>query len=312
MANRELGPAGSPDMAPRIGFKTAPIRIGWNELAAVWRRAGELGCFDSAWLYDHIYPNDGDGSCFEGFVALTALAPLVPRARVGVLVAANPYRHPALLAKMAATLDHVTAGRLTLALGAGWHVPETEAFGLDLAPIRDRLDALRSAVRVIRALSEPEAAMWPADGSSSRTTGGVSLDAPPYRLLHARNDPGPVQGSAMPIWLGVQGEQVGLRIVAELANGWNFSGVGGLEAFTRKRLALLRHADQLGRDPATIEISAQVHVDPGEPESALDACSGLVSAGCSHVILYLDPNSGPSGVDQLAEAVVGPLRNWFG
>jgi alkanesulfonate monooxygenase SsuD/methylene tetrahydromethanopterin reductase-like flavin-dependent oxidoreductase (luciferase family) len=293
----------------QIGFKTAPTRIGWDDLAAVWRRAGELDCFDSAWVFDHLYPNDGDGSCFEGFVALTALAPLVPTARVGVLVAANPYRHPALLAKMAATLDHVTGGRLTLALGAGWHVPETEAFGIDLGPISDRLARLRSSLRLLRALQGPEAGTWPADGSSSRTSGGVSLDIPPYRLRHARNDPRPVQGAAMPIWLGVQGERVGLRIAAELADGWNFSGVGSVDDFSRKRGALLRYAEDIGREPSSIEISAQVRVDPAAPREALAASSAFIDSGCAHVILYVDPRTGPAGIERLAETVVGPLRD---
>jgi alkanesulfonate monooxygenase SsuD/methylene tetrahydromethanopterin reductase-like flavin-dependent oxidoreductase (luciferase family) len=296
----------------RIGFKTAPIRIGWADLAAVWRRAGELDCFDSAWLYDHFYPNDGDGSCFEAFVALAALAPLVPRARVGHLVLANPYRHPALVAKMSATLDQVTGGRFTLGLGAGWHSPETEAYGLDLAPIGERLRDLRAAVEVIRGLLRPEAGEWPpADGPSSRISGGVSLDAPPYLLRHARNDPPPMQGAAMPIWLGVQGERVGLRIAAELADGWNFSGVGELEDFRRKRSVLVRYAEAAGRDPASIEVSAQVRVDPADPEGALASCSAYVEAGSTHVILYLDPRSGAPGLERLADAVVASLRTRF-
>jgi len=299
--------------APRIGFKTAPIRIEWQDLATVWRRAGELDCFDSAWLYDHFYPNDGDGSCFEAFVALTALAPLVPRARVGALVLANPYRHPALVAKMASTLDHVTGGRLILGLGAGWHVPETEAYGMDLAPVGERLDGLRAAVRTIRALFEPEASQWPPpSGPPSRTAGGVSIDAPPYTLRHARNDPAPVQGTALPLWLGVQGERVGLRIAAELADGWNFSGVGTLDDFRRKRSALMRHAEDLGRNPAEIEVSAQVRVDPMTPADAVTTCIDHIEAGCQHVILYVDPRSGPSGIERLAELVAQPLRQHYG
>lgn len=296
----------------RVGFKTAPIRVGWADLVAVWRRAGELGCFESAWLYDHFYPNNGDGSCFEGFVALASLAPLVPQARVGHLVLANPYRHPVLVAKMAATLDQATGGRFILGLGAGWHIPETQAYGMDLAPIGDRLRDLRAAVEVNRALLRPEAAEWPApDEPPSADAGGVSLEAPPYRLRHARNDPPPFQGAALPIWLGVQGERVGLRIAAELADGWNFSGVGKLDDFTRKRATLLRFAEEAGRDPASIEISAQLLVESADPERALAKCSEFVEAGCRHVILYVDPRSGPAGMDRLAEAVVAPLRARF-
>lgn len=303
--------AGSP-VVVKIGLKTAPIRVAWEDLEAVWRRAGELECFDSMWLYDHFYPNDGDGSCFEGFIALASLAHLAPGSTVGHLVLANPYRHPALVAKMASTLDHATGGRLILGLGAGWHVPETEAYGMDLAPIRERLDALRAAILVIRALLRPEAGEWPPPGGpDSKTIGGVSLDAGPYRLRHARNDPLPVQGSGLPIWMGVQGERVGLRIAAELADGWNFSGVGDVVDFRRKCGILLEAAAGLGRDRDAIEVSAQLRVDPSDAEAALDLCSSYIEAGCQHVILYLDPRAGPEGVDALARSVVEPLRERF-
>ena len=296
----------------KVGLKTAPIRVAWKDLEAVWRRAGEVDCFDSMWLYDHFYPNDGDGSCFEGFVALASLAHLVPGSTVGHLVLANPYRHPALVAKMAATLDHATGGRLILGLGAGWHVPETQAYGMDLAPIPERLDALRAAAQVIRALLRPEAGEWSPPGEpDSRVSGGVSLDAPPFRLRHARNDPLPVQGSALPILMGVQGERVGLRIAAELADGWNFSGVGDLADFSRKRGVLLDAADEFGRDRSAIEVSAQLKVDPSNAPAALDLCSAFIDAGCQHVILYLDPRAGPAGVDAVARSVVEPLRQRF-
>lgn len=295
----------------RVGLKTAPIRVGWADLEAVWRRAGERGAFDSLWLYDHFYPNDGDGSCFEGVVALAGLAHLVPRATVGHLVLANPYRHPAHLAKMAATMDHVSGGRFILGLGAGWHEAETEAYGMDLAPVAQRLRDLRASIAVIRALLSDEAGRWPgaeAGAGASRTTGGVSLDAPPFRLDHARNDPLPVQGSAMPIWLGVQGERVGLPMAGELADGWNFSGVGSLDDFRRRRSIVLEAAERSGRPAGAIEISAQLKVDPVEPREGLDRCAAFIESGCDHVILYLDPRAGPAGVDLLADEVVAPLR----
>jgi alkanesulfonate monooxygenase SsuD/methylene tetrahydromethanopterin reductase-like flavin-dependent oxidoreductase (luciferase family) len=305
-----LEPGGSSVL--KIGLKTAPIRVAWVDLEAVWGLAGALDCFDSMWLYDHFYPNDGDGSCFEGFVALASLARLVPRSTVGHLVLASPYRHPALVAKMASTLDHATGGRLILGLGAGWHVPETEAYGMDLAPIGERLASLRAAIEVIRGLFRPEAGAWPpAGGPGSRAFGGISLDAPPFRLRHARNDPLPIQGNALPIWLGVQGERVGLRLAAELADGWNFSGVGDVEDFRRKRAILLEAADGFGREPGSIEISAQLRVDPSDAAAALDRCASFVEAGCQHVILYLDPRTGPASVEALLRFVVEPLRAQF-
>jgi alkanesulfonate monooxygenase SsuD/methylene tetrahydromethanopterin reductase-like flavin-dependent oxidoreductase (luciferase family) len=296
----------------KVGFKTAPIRVDWSTLASVWARAGELDCFDSAWVYDHFYPNDGDGPCFEGTVILPALASLVPNARVGHLVLANPYRHPAVVAKIASAMDHISGGRFVLGLGAGWHIPETTAYGMPLAPIGERLTALRSAVAVIRALISSEASVWPTDGRSSSQWGGVSLEASPYGLDHARNDPPPIQGARLPIWLGVQGERVGLKIAAEVADGWNFSGVGTVADFARKRELLRRFAEVTDRDPAEIEVSAQLRVDPADPSEAVARCRAFVAAGCDHIVLYVDPAAGPKMITELARNVVAPLRDLYG
>jgi len=296
----------------RIGFKTSPTRVTWDELRVIWQHAGELGVFESGWLFDHFYPVDGDGSCFEGVTALAALAPLVPGHQVGHLVLANPYRHPALLAKSAVTIDHISGGNFVLGLGAGWHVPETTAYGIELDAIGQRLRDLRAALLVIRELLRPEAAIWPDDGSDSSEAGGVSLDAPPYRLTHARNDPPPMQGARMPIWLGVQGERVGLRMVAELADGWNYNGIYGGDEFGRKLDILRGHADAVGRDMAEIEISAQMRVDRAEFPQARRRAEGLVAAGVQHLILYLDGRQGPGMVDLAAREIVAPLRDAFG
>jgi alkanesulfonate monooxygenase SsuD/methylene tetrahydromethanopterin reductase-like flavin-dependent oxidoreductase (luciferase family) len=296
----------------RIGFKVSQARVTWGQLHAVWRHAGELGVFQSAWLFDHAYPVDGDGPCFEGMTALAALAPLVPGHQVGHLVLANPYRHPTLTAKSAATIDHISGGRFVLGLGAGWHVPETTAYGIPLDPIGQRLRDLRAAILVIRALLRPEAGVWPDDGADSSTAGGVSLEAPPYRLSHARNDPLPVQADRMPIWLGVQGEQVGLRIVAELADGWNYNAIFVSEEFDRKYDVLRRHADSVGRDIAGIEISAQMRVDRGQVPAARALAEHLVQAGVQHLVLYLDGREGPGMFDLVARELVTPLRDRFG
>src|SRR6188472_3244710 len=272
----------------RIGFKTSPTRVTWAQVRSIWQRAAELDVFESAWLFDHFYPVDGDGSCFEGMTALAALAPLVPGHQVGHLVLANPYRHPTLVAKSAAVIDHVSGGKFVLGLGAGWHVPETTAYGIDLDPVGQRLRDLRAAILVIREMLKPEAGTWPDDGADSAVTGGVSIEAPPYRLDHARNDPLPLQGDGMPIWLGVQGEQVGLRMAAELADGWNFSGGDGIDVFAHKLDVLKRHADAVGRDMAEIEVSAQMRVDRAALGEARTQALAYANAGVQHLILYLD------------------------
>lgn len=296
----------------RIGFKVAPQHVTWARLEEIWRHAAETRAFDSAWLFDHFYPVDGDGACFEGMSALAALIHHVPGLQVGHLVLANPYRHPALTAKMAATLDHVSGGRFVLGLGAGWHVPETTAYGMDLDPIGQRLRDLRAAIGVIRALGRPEAGVWPTDGSDSPTSGGVSLDAPPYRLVHARNDPLPIQGERMPIWLGVQGERVGLRLAAELADGWNFNGAAPIATFATKLDVLRRHCDEVGRDIGEIEISAQQWVKGDRIAEARAEALALVAAGVQHLVLYIDSRDGPEVVDALLSEVLPAVRDTTG
>ncbi len=295
----------------RIGFKTSPTRVTWDQLRTIWQHAGELGAFDSAWLFDHFYPVDGDGSCFEGMTTLAALAPLVPGHQVGHLVLANPYRHPTLVAKSAATIDHISGGNFVLGLGAGWHVPETTAYGIELDPIGQRLRDLRAAIRVIRELLKPAAGVWPDDGSDSSARGGVSIDAPPFRLTHARNDPLPVQGERMPIWLGVQGEQVGLRMVAELADGWNYNGIYAGDEFAHKLDVLRGHADAVGRAMTEIEISAQMRVDRDDVAEARGRAEAFAAAGVGHLILYLDGRQGPEVVDIVAREIVAPLRDAY-
>ncbi len=218
-----------------------------------------------------------------------------------------------------------SGGRFVLGLGAGWHIPETQAYGMDLDPLGQRLRDLRAAVLAIRELIKPEAGVWPTDGADSSTTGGVSIDAPPYQLRHARNDPLPLQGERLPIWLGVQGLHVGMRLVAELADGWNFSGAFAQDELSTRVDAIKRNCEAIGRDPSEIEISAQLRVDVDDLASALASCRRFVREGVRHMILYLDGRQGvgddagvgagidlpPHGVvDRLGVARVHILDHW--
>jgi alkanesulfonate monooxygenase SsuD/methylene tetrahydromethanopterin reductase-like flavin-dependent oxidoreductase (luciferase family) len=298
----------------RLGFKTAPQRVDWPTLDAIWGLAGETDVFDSAWTFDHLYPVDGDGACFEGWTTLALLAHRVPDKQIGHLVLANPYRHPGLVAKMATTMDHATNGQFVLGLGAGWHEPETRAYGLRLDPVPVRLRELEAALRVIRALFGPDAAAWPAaGGQSSSEVGGATLDAPPYQLKHARNDPPPLTRGGPPIWLGTQGERVGMRLVATYADGWNFSG-GTVPEFADKLEALDRACEAAGRDRKTVEVSVQRRVGPNPEErrAALEYGREVARQGCEHLVLYFDPRSGPEGLSILVDQVARPLRDEFG
>src|SRR6478609_11265289 len=126
----------------RIGFRTSPQKTDWASLEAAWAEAGQHDIFDSGWLNDHLTDPglERGGPSFESMTALAALAHHVPGKRVGQTVLAATFRHPSVLAKSALTLDHLTGGRFILCLGAGWHVGEHLAFGIELPPLRERFD----------------------------------------------------------------------------------------------------------------------------------------------------------------------------
>ena len=281
----------------RIGFKTSQTNVDWATLRATWELGDELEVFDSAWIFDHFVALGGDGGgSHEGMMLAGALAVLTKRLQFGHLVLSNTYRHPALVANMGATLDHLAEGRFVLGLGAGWHEQEHAMYGMRLPPIGERITMLESAVRVIKALwQQPD---------------GATLDAPPYELHDAVCDPAPVTPGGPPIWLGTQGLRRGLRIVAQYADGWNQTG--DPSTFQEKRDALLRHCDAVSRDPAEIEISAQAFLRDGDHARTLQTAATFVEQGADHVILIMPAADGPDGLRLLAERVAEPLRARFG
>src|SRR5687768_13366890 len=122
--------------AMRFAIKTAPQHTTWQAMLDVFKAADDIDLFESGWTFDHFYPifSDHTGPCLEGWVATTALAQATTRLRVGLMVTGNPYRHPAVLANMAATLDVISNGRLELGIGAGWNQQESDAYGIGLPP----------------------------------------------------------------------------------------------------------------------------------------------------------------------------------
>ena len=279
----------------RIGFKTSQTNVDWPTLKATWQLGDSLPVFDSAWIFDHFVGLGADGGgSHEAFALIGALAAVTSRLQLGHLVLSNTYRHPALVAKSAATMDHISNGRFVLGLGAGWHEAEHEMYGLRLPPIGERITMLDSGVRLIKALWESPA--------------GVSLEAPPYELRDAVCDPAPLTRGGPRIWLGGQRSR-GLRIVAERADGWNQTE--DPSTFVGKRDILLRHCEELGRDSAEIEISAQVFLRDGDHATMLETAAGLVEAGAQHLILLIPAGDGPTGLQALADKVGTPLRERF-
>ena len=280
----------------KIGFKTSQTNVDWPTLLATWELGDELPVFDSGWIFDHFVAlGEGGGGSHEAFVTLAALSARTRRLQIGHLVLGNTYRHPALTAKSGATMDHVSGGRFVLGLGAGWHEEEHEMYGMDLPPIGERISMLESATRLIKDL-------W-------RSPTGVTLEAPPYALRDAVCDPPPLTVGGPPIWLGTQGLRRGLRIVAELADGWNQTGDPG--SFPEKRDALLHHCEAVGRDPGEIEISAQAFVRDGYA-ATLEVAATYLRQGAQHVMLVMPADQGPEGLKRLAVEVAEPLREQFG
>ncbi len=223
----------------------------WSELVDLARH-GEQAGWDGVWIADHFMPNGPDVSAplLEGWTTIAALAASVPRVRIGCLVSGNTYRHPAVVAKSAVTLDHITGGRFVLGLGAGWQVNEHRAYGIDLFDTRTRLDRYEEACEAIRSLV-----------TQDRTT----FTGRHYQLTDAPCRPTPPDGR-MPILIGAKGERRGLRIAARFADEWNSWAT--VPQLRQRSEVLARHCVEVDRDPASIRRSTQALVtlvdDPAE------------------------------------------------
>lgn len=212
----------------------------WHETLAIARHAEATG-WDGVYYADHFMPNAADvsGPVGECWTTLAALAAAVPRVRIGPLVSGNTYRHPAVLAKMAATVDIISGGRLILGLGAGWQENEHRAYGIEFSTLRGRLDRLEEACHIITSLF-----------ANHRTTFAGRY----YQLTDAPLEPKPIQ-TPVPLLIGGGGEQRTLRIAARFATEWNTWGTP--EVLAHKGRILDHHCETIGRDPRTIRRSAQ-------------------------------------------------------
>ena len=210
----------------------------WPAINAAGRRVDELG-YDSLWTWDHLYPIIGDpmGPFLEGWLVLAGWSQVTSHSTIGLLVGANTFRNPALVAKMATTLDHMTGGRAVLGIGAAWFDTEHEAFGLEFGrSFGERIGWLDEAVEVMRTMLRGEPA---------------TARGPHYQVKDARNVPPPVQAH-LPILIGGSGEQKTLRTVARFADIWNVAQVTPEQA-AHKDEVLRRWCDEVGRDPDEIE-----------------------------------------------------------
>lgn len=291
------------------GVHTGPQKVTTGELIELWQEVERLG-FGWISIWDHFYAADmtGDAHCHEAVAIHTALAMSTTKVRCGSLVYCAGYRHPAVLAKAIATIDHLSGGRVDVGLGAGWSQIEYEAYGFPFPRAGIRLDMLEEAAHCVRGLLRDD----------ETTFEGIH-----FQLEKARLEPKPVQ-DRLPIWIGGGGEQRTLRIAARYADGWNVPFISP-EEFARKRGVLAKHCAEIGRDPSEIRCTINLGlawreedlrpqfgniaemVRPGvlmgSEEQVLDRIGQYVDAGAEQINIALRAPFDVDGLRRLASAL---------
>lgn len=281
-----------------------PLRFGictdqnmdWPTTVERWRYYESLG-FDSLWNCDHFeQPSRPGGPYHEAWTQLAGLAAVTERVRLGVLVTSNTFRHPGLLAKEAVTVDHISNGRLELGLGAGWYVPEHEAFGLEFGSPGERVERFREAVEIIDSLLRNET---------------TTYRGKHYQLVDAPSRPRPLQQPRPPFTLGAHKPRM-LRIVAEWAERWNTSG--DVDEVHAKNEVLSEQMDAVGRDQDDIIRSlygwaSKMPYDPWESVDAFEHCVGEYGEAGINEFIIDQPNPEQFPIlETIASDVIPRLR----
>ena len=269
----------TPDSAVTFGIATAPQQVSYPDVLRVWSEADTIPEIEHAWLFDHLLPIGGDpnGPIFEGWTLLSALAAQTERLRLGLLVTSNRFRPPAMLAKIAATVDIVSGGRLDFGIGVGSRpsLPaarrEYPAHGLPYLDFADAVGSLAEACTIIRRL-------WTEDEP-------FDFDGTYHHLAGAFCNPKPVQQPHPPFMIGGRTAAT-LRIVAEHADLWNIPG-GDIDDCARRSALLDRFCAEIGRDPASITRSIHLRVSYDQPTKTRASITQAIDAGFRHIVLGL-------------------------
>jgi alkanesulfonate monooxygenase SsuD/methylene tetrahydromethanopterin reductase-like flavin-dependent oxidoreductase (luciferase family) len=281
---------------------TAPMQVDYHDILRVWREADGVAEIEHAWLFDHLLPIAGEltGPIYEGWTLLSALAAQTERLRLGLLVTSNRFRPPAMLAKIASTVDVVSGGRLDFGIGAGSRPDhpiarrEYEAHGLPYHDAAHAVASLAEACAVIRRL-------WTADEP-------FDVDGDHVRLTGAFGNPKPVQQPHPPIMIGGRSTGV-LRVAAAHADLWNIPGGDprGLDDAVRRSELLDRLCVEIGRDPTEITRSMFLPVSYDEPDHTRASIADALTAGFGHLVLGLNPPY-PDGVARwVADELIAPV-----
>ncbi|MFI5730191.1 TIGR03560 family F420-dependent LLM class oxidoreductase [Kribbella sp. NPDC051587] len=268
----------------------------WTEILEGAEYAERTG-WHGVWIADHFMKNDDDLSIpvNEAFALLAGLAVRTERVRIGSMVLGNTYRHPAVAANAAATIDQMSNGRFVYGIGAGWQVNEHEVYGIELPPVKQLLARFEEACQVVTGLLTQE-----------RTT----FDGKYYQLKDAPLEPKPTK---LPVLIGASGEKVALGIVAKYADEWNHWGRPDLAAHKGKVFA--EHCERIGRDPKSVRRSAQTFLEviaPGDTEAVARKenfeSRGLhVIMGSAQEVLDIVAQYPEAGIDEILVP-----DHWFG
>jgi F420-dependent oxidoreductase-like protein len=280
----------------RFGVQVVPQHTTYAEILQTWREVDELG-FDTAFLFDHFIPilSDPNGPCFEGWTLLAALAAQTKRVKVGLLVTGNTYRNPALVAKMASTVDHVSNGRVILGLGAAWFETEHTAYGIPFYTPGERAKRLQEAVEVIKLLfSQPKS----------------TFNGKFYQLKDAPNEPKPVQ-KHVPLLIGGVGPKRIQPLAARHADIWHFFP-SDEDPQTAKRMceSFNQLCQKVKRDPATVEKSLSLRPPQlaGSSKEVVSRVKALADAGVRHFIISLSPPYDRALLQRFAKEVIPAVR----
>lgn len=266
--------------------------MSWDENVARVQFAEELG-FDGVWGFDHFQPmyGEGPGECFEGNTTLAAWAGVTTDIRLGLLVAGMTYRHPAVYAAEAITIDHASKGRLELSYGAAWFEKEHREMGIPFPALGDRVDAFEEAVQIVRGLL---------------TTDGFTFEGRHFSVTDATLNPKPVQQPHPPIWIGAKGEQRMMPIAARFADVWHCYGTP--ESLGPKSQRMSDHAERFGRDPADLVRSGSLSLEQDHDDLA-KTIAGFEEIGFEYLVCGWP--SGGRGWTSGGRAIIEPFAERF-
>ncbi|HEX9615945.1 MAG TPA: LLM class F420-dependent oxidoreductase [Anaerolineales bacterium] len=287
----------------RFDWPGSPANTG-PKLAEIARTADQAG-FASLWVMDHLFQMDvaswglaAADPMLDGYTALSYMAAVTQRARLGTLVTAVTYRHPGHLLKVVTNLDVLSRGRAILGIGAGWYAREAAGLGLPFPPLAERFERLEETLQIAKLMWSGEA--QPFHGKQ-------------YRLEEPINHPLPLSRPHPPILIGGDGERKTLRLVAQYADACNLMAHAGPEAVARKLDVLKRHCDQLGRDFAEIEVTVLGPVPQRDGavqvKDFLERLQNMAQVGVQHFIFNLDSVYDLTGIETIARQVLPEISN---